>query len=67
MCRIFLFYQLMLQVLSFKNYQPDWSLLNQEDISELPAVNWKLLNLKKMPQEKHTKALEALRRVLYST
>ncbi len=47
-------------LLSFKAYQPDWTLLGLDGIEQLPAVRWKLLNLQKMPQDKHAKALQAL-------
>jgi len=55
-------------LLSVKNMIPDFSLLemqNPELIAELPSVKWRLINLAKMPQEKHTKAYEALKSVLY--
>jgi hypothetical protein len=46
--------------LSFKATTPEWTLLGIEGIDQLPAVKWKLLNLKKMPKEKHERALQAL-------
>ncbi|MEW6737628.1 MAG: nucleotidyl transferase AbiEii/AbiGii toxin family protein, partial [Acidobacteriota bacterium] len=52
-------------LLSFKAKAPNWSLLGFEGIDLLPAVKWKMLNLERMPKEKHKKALQALRRVLY--
>ena len=51
-------------LLSFKNRQPDWALLNLEGVSELPAIKWKQINLAKMPDDKHKQALEKLREVL---
>lgn len=51
-------------LLSFKNKAPDWSLLNLEGIENLPAVNWKLINLKNMTADKHKIAYEKLQRVL---
>jgi len=47
-------------LISFKSLNPNWELLGLENISELPAVKWKLLNLQKMNKAKHKKALEKL-------
>lgn len=35
-------------LLTFKRCNPEWALLGLEDIERLPAVRWKLRNLKKM-------------------
>ncbi len=51
-------------LLSFKNGKPNWDLLELKNIDQLPAVQWKLLNINQMPAHKHTKALEKLRQVL---
>ncbi|MBC8386295.1 MAG: nucleotidyl transferase AbiEii/AbiGii toxin family protein, partial [Gammaproteobacteria bacterium] len=51
-------------LLSFKNKMPDWSLLNLQSVETLPAVNWKLINLKKMEPEKHKAAYEKLQQIL---
>jgi len=51
-------------LLSFKAMKPDWKLLNAGDVSYLPAVQWKLLNIKKMPVIKHKLAVEKLKSVL---
>jgi len=51
-------------LLSFKNREPDWALLNLGDVSELPAIKWKQINLAKMPDDKHKQALEKLKEVL---
>lgn len=51
-------------LLSFKNCTPDWKLLGLENIDLLPAVKWKLLNLRKTPSEKHTKAYNKLKKIL---
>ena len=45
---------------SFKSGEPDWSLSPHRQIKHLPAVQWKLLNIKKMPKDKHRSALETL-------
>ncbi len=47
-------------LLSFKNRNPDWSLLGLSGIENLPAVRWKLHNLEKMNLEKHTQAYARL-------
>ncbi|MFK5948207.1 MAG: nucleotidyl transferase AbiEii/AbiGii toxin family protein [Methylococcales bacterium] len=51
-------------LLSFKAMQPDWQLLNTGDVSYLPAVQWKILNIKKMSVKKHKLAMEKLEVVL---
>jgi hypothetical protein len=43
---------------------PDWELLEFTDIDRLPADRWKMMNLDKMPQERHAAALEALRKAI---
>jgi len=51
-------------LLSFKNKKPDWDLLNLNKVEKLPAVNWKLMNLKKMKAHKHKAAYEKLQKIL---
>lgn len=51
-------------LVSFKNRTPDWSLLGLNGVSELPAIQWKQLNLARMPADKHLRALEKLKEVL---
>lgn len=51
-------------LLSIKSCQPNWSLMNLPDIQDLPAIKWKLFNLKQMDQAKHKAALEKLRNIL---
>jgi hypothetical protein len=51
-------------LLSFKNREPDWALLELDDVSELPAIKWKQINLAKMPDDKHKLALDKLKEVL---
>jgi len=48
----------------FKNREPDWALLELDDVSELPAIRWKQINLAKMSDDKHKVALEKLKEVL---
>lgn len=51
-------------LLSFKNKQPEWNLLGLNEIEKLPAVQWKLVNLKNMKSEKHNKAYLKLEKYL---
>ena len=51
-------------LLSFKNREPDWALLELDDVNELPAIKWKQINLAKMPDDKHKLALDKLKEVL---
>ena len=48
-------------ILSVKQGQPRWDLLNLEGIKDLPAVKWKLLNIARMDPSKHQKAVRKLR------
>jgi predicted nucleotidyltransferase component of viral defense system len=52
-------------LLSFKRGEPDWGLLNLTGVADLPAVQWKLQNVRRMAPAKREQALERLRRVLY--
>ncbi|HEY3332964.1 MAG TPA: nucleotidyl transferase AbiEii/AbiGii toxin family protein [Capsulimonadaceae bacterium] len=54
-------------LLSFKRRAPNWQLLGLTGIERLPAVRWKLLNLDKMPAEKHAHAVRALETALQET
>lgn len=51
-------------LLTFKNKHPDWALLNLEGVEQLPAVKWKLINLEKMPANKHEMAYQKLADIL---
>ncbi len=51
-------------LLSFKSKAPEWELLGFTDTDKLPAVRWKMINLEKMPQERHAAALGALRKAI---
>jgi len=48
-------------IVSIKQGQPLWDLLELEGIKDLPAVKWKLLNISKMDPAKHRKAVHKLR------
>lgn len=51
-------------LISFKSGEPIWDLLGLANISNLPAVQWKLLNISKMSKHKHKQALSELGRKL---
>lgn len=54
-------------LLSFKNKQPDWSLLGMDniaDIAQLPSVRWKMINLNKLSDVKHLALYEKLKTIL---
>jgi predicted nucleotidyltransferase component of viral defense system len=44
-------------IASFKNKKPDWQLFPLSNVSKLPAIQWKLLNLRRMEKSKHKEAL----------
>ena len=48
-------------IVSVKKGLPEWELLGIEDVENLPAVKWKLLNIGKMDPLKHKKAVHKLR------
>lgn len=49
---------------SFKEGDPDWSIAPDSRIELLPAVKWKLQNIRAIPTKKHKLALEKLKAVL---
>lgn len=52
-------------LLSFKNKNPAWELLDLAGVKELPAIKWKLINLNKMKETKHKAAYEKLENHLF--
>jgi hypothetical protein len=52
-------------LLSFKRGEPDWELLRVPGVADLPAVQWKLQNVRRMAPAKREQAVERLRHVLY--
>jgi predicted nucleotidyltransferase component of viral defense system len=48
-------------LVSVKEGAPKWDLLGLEGVENLPAVKWKLLNIKKMETSKHRDALRKLK------
>ncbi len=53
-------------LLSFKRKSPQWDLFPVKGIQHLPAVKWKMLNLKKMRSQKHEAAFKKLEKILRS-
>ena len=51
-------------LLSMKKGEPDWRLMPVKGIESLPAIQWKLHNIHRMPKNKHDVAVEKLTRVL---
>ncbi len=52
-------------LLSFKKGAPEWSLLTLPEVARLPAVQWKLVNIRRMSKSKHAAAVEKLNQVLF--
>jgi predicted nucleotidyltransferase component of viral defense system len=52
-------------LLSFKATLPDWALLKHKHAETLPAIQWKLHNIRNMPKKKHQVALSKLENILY--
>jgi hypothetical protein len=46
--------------IGLKKGEPDWRLLPFENISELPSVKWKLMNLDKMSKSDREDAVKKL-------
>jgi len=51
-------------LLSMKNGEADWSMINVNGVDKLPALQWKLINIKKMDKQKQKIAYEKLKAVL---
>ena len=51
-------------LMSIKLGEPRWELLPFEHLSKLPALQWKIMNIKKIPKEKHQILVKKLRAVL---
>ncbi|NLA41922.1 MAG: hypothetical protein GX874_11065 [Smithella sp.] len=48
-------------LLSAKKGAPQWDLLGLEEVQNLPAVRWKLLNIGRMVPAKHRQAVRKLK------
>ena len=51
-------------LLSIKQGQPQWGLLRISGIAQLPAIQWKLINIRRMSKDKHARATEKLQKIL---
>ncbi len=51
-------------LLSVKLGEPDFSLMPRLELQDLPALKWKIINIRKMSKQKHQKAIDKLKRVL---
>ena len=51
-------------LLSMKQGQPDWDLMPVAGIDRLPAIQWKLINVRKMNIEKQAESLQKLQSAL---
>lgn len=51
-------------LLSIKQGQPDWDLMPVAGIDQLPAIQWKLINIRKMKKEKQAESLQKLQSAL---
>jgi len=51
-------------LVSIKEGNPNWSLLPMEGLDNLPALQWKLINIKKMGKNSHQQALNKLKKIL---
>ncbi|MCW8410134.1 nucleotidyl transferase AbiEii/AbiGii toxin family protein [Legionella sp. PATHC035] len=51
-------------LISFKKGDPDWTLACSEQIQYLPAVQWKLLNIRKMPKQKQLESIGLLEKTM---
>lgn len=51
-------------LLSLKSAKPKWALLGLPNIENLPGIQWKLMNIKKMSVEKRSEQIKKLEKVL---
>jgi predicted nucleotidyltransferase component of viral defense system len=51
-------------LLSMKSGEPDWAVLGIEGLERMPALQWKLLNIRKMDARKRDEQLEVLKDLL---
>ena len=51
-------------LLSIKQGQPDWNLMPVAGIEQLPAIQWKLMNIRKMDKKKKKESLQKLQAAL---
>ncbi len=51
-------------LLSIKKGEPDWDQMPYRGIDQLPAIRWKLQNIRRMSRHSHKVALARLRELL---
>jgi len=51
-------------LVSIKRDEPEWDRLGIEHLAQLPAIQWKFINVRKMDKAKHKAALDRLIEVL---
>jgi predicted nucleotidyltransferase component of viral defense system len=51
-------------LISIKSGIPDWSLMDIQNIEQLPAIQWKLRNIGNMDERKQQEAVDKLKKVL---
>ena len=51
-------------LLSMKRGEPEWHRLGIEHLAQLPGIQWKIINIRKMDSGKRKAALERLTRIL---
>ncbi|QQR81982.1 MAG: nucleotidyl transferase AbiEii/AbiGii toxin family protein [Deltaproteobacteria bacterium] len=51
-------------LLSLKEGNPQWDLIKIKGVENLPALQWKLINIRKMDAKKHTAAIKVLKEKL---
>ena len=51
-------------LISMKRGEPEWERLGIGHLEDLPALKWKLINIRRMDSERHKEALERLVKIL---
>jgi predicted nucleotidyltransferase component of viral defense system len=51
-------------LVSLKEGQPKWELLGLKAIEKLPAIQWKLMNIRRIKKDKHAESLAKLKKML---
>jgi len=51
-------------LLSFKKKEPKWDLLGLKGVEDLPSIKWKMINLERMSEDKHSEAYNKLEKFL---
>jgi predicted nucleotidyltransferase component of viral defense system len=51
-------------LLSLKQGTPEWDRLGVEGVDQLPAIQWKLANIKKMKPDHHKRSVDRLKQIL---